>query len=157
MKKLLFMETTQISAEKTAAEVTAVLVKSGARRLMTEYGADKQICGLRFELDVNGKPWVCVLPAREEPVFKIINGRRSTWDRKQVKNVEKDRATARRVAWRQLLRWIQAQIAMIETGMVEPGEVFMPYVEVAPGVTAYQSLISNPSRLLAAPTQAEFV
>jgi len=160
-KKSLFMETTEVPAEKTAAEVTGCLVQAGARRLMTEYDMNREISGIRFELEVQGKPWCCVLPARVEPIFKIINGRRKyPYDRTQ--NEDKDRATAKRVAWRQLLRWVQAQLAMIETGMVESAEVFLPYVEVSPGVTMFERIISNPNRQIEAvsenhaPIDAEF-
>lgn len=147
--KTLFMETTAIEAEKTAAEITSLLVQSGARRLMMEYGTDKDIAGLRFELDVKGKPWICVLPARVEPIFKILNGRRkSSWDRKE--KTPQDQAQAKRVAWRQLLRWVQAQLAMIDAGMVEAGEVFLPYVEVEPGVTMFQKIVNDPGRMIAA-------
>src|SRR4051812_7041453 len=124
--KTLFMETTEISAEKTAAEITSLLVQSGARRLMMECGDNREITGLRFELDVKGNPWICVLPARVEPIFKILNGRRrSSWDRTQKR--DQDQTQSKRVAWRQLLRWVQAQLAMIDAGMVEAGEVFLPY------------------------------
>lgn len=158
--KKLFMETTVISAEKTADEITSLLVQSGARRLMTEYDENQQISGLRFEIEVQGKPWVCLLPARELPVFKIVNARRDSWNRNVAENLERDRGIARRVAWRQLLRWVQAQLAMIETGMVDAGEVFLAYVQGSDGQTMYQRIISDPGRMLDAakdPVKAEFV
>ena len=71
------------------------------------------------------------LPVRVEPVFAILNGRRpkENWRRgNRQEFAAKDREQAERVAWRQLLRWIQAQLAMIDTGMVATHEVFMPYV-----------------------------
>jgi hypothetical protein len=37
---------------------------------------------------------------------------------------------ARRIAWRQVLRWVEAQLALIETGMVKTQEVFLPYAMV---------------------------
>lgn len=39
----------------------------------------------------------------------------------------RDRSQAERTAWRLVLRWVQAQLAMIETGMVSAPEVFYPY------------------------------
>lgn len=32
-----------------------------------------------------------------------------------------------RTAWRQVLRWVEAQLSMIEIGMVQTHEVFQPY------------------------------
>lgn len=50
---------------------------------------------------------------------------------------------AERVVWRQLLRWIQSQLAMIDTGMVEATEVFMPYIQVEPGLTLWELTIAG--------------
>lgn len=49
-----------------------------------------------------------------------------------------DREQARRVAWRQLYRWVQAQVALIQTGMVKTQEVFMPYLRTSTGQTVYE-------------------
>ena len=51
MKKLLFMETTQIEASRTAAEVTALLVQVGASSIAMEYDGKKEISGLKFVLN----------------------------------------------------------------------------------------------------------
>lgn len=149
--KTLFMETTTIDAAKTAAEITSLLVQAGAHQLMMEYDDNKEISGLRFALKMKDRSFVCVLPARVDPIFKIINGRRkSSYDRTQ-KAVD-DRFQARRVAWRQLLRWVQAQLAMIDAGMVQSAEVFLPYIEVEPGVTMFERIINDPSRMISAGT-----
>lgn len=39
-----------------------------------------------------------------------------------------DPAQAKRTAWRQILRWIDAQLALIEVGQASAFEVFMPYL-----------------------------
>ncbi len=122
--KSLYMETTQVSAEKTAAEITNALVKAGARQISTDYGDSGRPIGLRFVLLIENFPVVFALPVRIDPVFKHINGRRNY----PSSHAANDRAQAERVAWRQLLRWVQAQLAMIETGMVQPQEVFLPYL-----------------------------
>lgn len=154
MKKKLFMETTEIESYKTAGEITSILVQAGAAQIAQEYGPDKEICGLRFSLKVNGNFWMVVLPARVEPIFKIINGRREAYGQFSKRNMEaKDRQQAKRIAWRQLLRWCEAQLAMVDAGMVQAGEVFLPYVEVAPGVTFFEQVTTDPARLL--PKQAE--
>jgi hypothetical protein len=54
---------------------------------------------------------------------------------------------AERIAWRQILRWLQAQLALIETGMVDAPEVFFPYAltqtkDGAP-ITLYQLAASE--------------
>lgn len=122
--KSLFMERTEVPVAKTAGEVSTALVEAGAREIALQYGETNNLIGLRFVLQVEGVPITFALPVRIEPVFQIINGRRSY----PGQYAEKDREHAERVAWRQLLRWIQAQLAMIDTGMVQPHEVFLPYL-----------------------------
>jgi hypothetical protein len=41
---------------------------------------------------------------------------------------------AYRVAWRNILDWVQAQMALLEIGMVEMEEVFLPYMLDRQGV-----------------------
>jgi|SRR5262245_11756924 len=138
----MYMETTKISPERTASEITGLLVRAGARQLLMEYDKAGKLTGLKFILEVRGRPLPFALPARTDSVFQHLqNERKRTWAR--AENEARDRQQADRIAWRQLLRWVQAQIAMIEIGMVEPGEVFLPYVEVEPGVTAWQRAISG--------------
>lgn len=153
--KTLFMETTEVPHEKTAGEIISLLVQSGARQIGMDYDQGK-LTGLKFVLEVRpGFPRPFALPARVEPVFKILNGRRKyTYDR--TSNATKDRLQAERVAWRQLLRWVQAQVAMIQTGMVEPAEVFLPYAMADDGRTFWE-LATAPGGQLALPPAPETV
>ena len=150
-KRTLFMETTEIPVQKTAGDILGLLVRAGATQVSLDYEGGK-ITGMRFTYPVDGYPVPFRLPVRTEPIFKILNGRRaSAYNRVEAK--DKDRDQAERVAWRQLLRWIEAQIAMIETGMVKTDEVFLPYATTPSGETMYEHFIASGSaaRLLPAP------
>ena len=139
-KKTLFMETTEIPCTKTAAEITEILVRAGATQISLDYQAQR-IVGLKFTFPVDGGFVPFALPVRVDPVFAILNGRRpkETWKRgNRQECAAKDREQAERVAWRQLLRWVQAQLAMIDTGMVQTHEVFMPYVMDINGQTFFE-------------------
>src|SRR6185369_11311812 len=108
----------EVPAERTAGEVIAELVKAGATQVNTEYSGGV-ITGLRWIMRVNGLDVLFAMPARVEPVYKILvrrlqNNNSFTGSPTQEEAL---RAKARRVAWRQLLRWTQAQMAMIECGM----------------------------------------
>ena len=144
----LYMETTKIPAGRTAQEICTVLVDAGATNINQSY-ENRKLVGLRWTMRVNGKDVPFSMPARVEPVFHLIQKARSVKFRDR--SAEADREQAERVAWRQLLRWVQAQLAMIETGMVEPAEVFMPYLEVVPGRTMFQALQDSRFKLLQAP------
>lgn len=41
---------------------------------------------------------------------------------------------------------------MIDAGMVQSAEVFLPYIEVEPGVTMFERIINDPSRMISAGT-----
>ncbi len=145
----LYMETTKIPPEKTATEVTMLLVGAGASQIASDYGPDKKIRALRFVLRTNGQDLLFNLPARTEPVFLYLQKQRAPSNRS--KKEQEDRIQAERVAWRQLLRWVQAQLAMIETGMVDAAEVFLPYME-RNGRTLYQSFLDHGLKALPAPS-----
>jgi hypothetical protein len=128
-KQTLFMETTEVPAERSASEIVAELVKAGASAINTDYQAGV-ITGLRWVMQVRGVDQLFNMPVRVAPVEKLLLSRRKGClfdeDRKRIHE------QARRVAWRQLLRWTQAQMAMIQCGMAESGEVFFAYL-MAPG------------------------
>lgn len=137
----LYMESTKIPAERTAQEIGALLAQAGATAVLTEYGKDRKITGLSFRLHVGDREVPFSLPARIEPVFKYLQKQRAPqW---RIKKEQEDRIQAERVAWRQILKWIQAQLAMIDTGMVQAGEVFLPYVQTAPNQTLYERLTAS--------------
>ena len=136
----LYMESTRIDSSKTAAEIQTLLARAGASRIMIEYGPQSEISALTFGIRVDGEEIPYRLPIRTDPIFKIINGRRK-YNRRQAE--ADDRRQAERVAWRQILRWIQAQIAMIDTRMVKIDEIFMPYMLHKSGQTLYEAISSG--------------
>lgn len=154
-RKTLFMETTQVSAEKTAGEIMAVLQGSGkVRRIANSYDSGGEITALEFSIGIiEGLEWDYRLPVRVEPIFKILNGRRKySYDKNQ--KAASDLEQAKRVAWRQLLRWVQAQIAMVECGMVATEEVFMPYrLDAKRERTMFEHMVEREVKMLEAPKE----
>jgi len=148
--KRLYMETTKIPAEQTAAQISARLGKAGALAVLTEYGPDRQVTALSFQLLVGGRRVPFRLPVRSEPIYRILHSRRKYED----EYVGPDHEQAERVAWRLCLRWLEAQLAYVETEQVNLEEVMLPYVQVASGQTIYESLAAvnfDTSRMLPAP------
>jgi hypothetical protein len=45
---------------------------------------------------------------------------------------------AARIAWRIVKDWLEAQLAMIEAGLVDLQQVFLPYAQDATGRTFYK-------------------
>ena len=49
-------------------------------------------------------------------------------------------AQARRTAWANIRDWLDAQMALIETGQVKLEEVFLPYMTDTTGKTLYERI-----------------
>lgn len=143
MRQTLFMETTKIEPEQTVAEIQKVLGRYGAGAIMTEY--DKgEVVGVCFKINVNGKDIPFRLPCRWQVIHQIFVSRR-----KKTTHRSDDAKQAKRVAWRQILRWAEAQMALVETNMVKIQEVFMPYIQVSlEGLTLYEKLEQTKFKLL---------
>jgi hypothetical protein len=45
-----------------------------------------------------------------------------------------------RVAWRNILDWVQAQMALLEIGMAKIEEVFLPYMQDREGITFFERM-----------------
>ena len=124
MRDTLFMETTKVEDTQTVAEIQELLAAKGASSIMVEY-ANCKVVSVSFQLIIENQTVPFRLPCRWHAVQTII--KRSG---KRVRRNDTIEDWARRVAWRQILRWVQAQLALIETGMVKPEEVFLPYAIV---------------------------
>jgi hypothetical protein len=147
----LYMESTTIEPDRTAGEITALLVSSGASSISYSYEAGR-ISGLSFIFAVGKQHIPFSLPVRTESIYNFFVARHPATKKRYTLSVDttnKLRIQAERVAWRQLLRWIQAQLALIETGMVHAEEVFLPYMVNSQNRTLYQEF--RDSHLLAAP------
>lgn len=142
----LYLETTEVPAGRSAAEIVAELVKAGATSINTDY-EDGVITGLRWIMTIPGRGnTLFAMPARVAPVYQLLYARRKGLTSAQ--DEARIRETARRVAWRQLLRWVQAQMAMIQCGMAEAGEVFFPYLQTPAGSSLYEVFRDQGLKLL---------
>lgn len=125
--------TTTIAATKTVAEIQGILAKAGAEQIIIRYGKDAQPSALVFEL----KGEMYMLPCRVEAVHKTLMA-----DRK-VPGRYSTREQALRVAWRILKDWVEAQAAIIATGMVKVEEVMLPYMIMHDNKTVYDSFVEQ--------------
>ena len=51
-----------------------------------------------------------------------------------------ERTQAQRVAWRVLKDWVEAQMSILEAGMVSLDQVMLPYLLAPGGETVYEAL-----------------
>jgi hypothetical protein len=132
--------TTQVDAHKTVGEIQAILAKAGVLAVSVEY-TDGEPVALRFVVKVRDMPIDFRLPTRWEGVLKrMVND-------PNVPNRLRNEAQARRVAWRIIKDWCEAQLALIDAGQAELAEVFLPYAVTNSGETFYQVFASSPKLL----------
>lgn len=124
--------TTKVDAGRTCAEIAARLGKAGARSVATDYDEQGEPVGVTFLLLVphgsEMRPMSFRLPSRWEGVLKALESSAAP------KNLRTE-AQARRVAWRIVQDWIEAQLAIIEADVATMREVFLPYAVTRSGQT----------------------
>lgn len=123
----LFMETTTISPDKTVAEIQQLLGQNGATAVMTEYDPNGEVLAVSFKVRWKGKEIPFRLPSNWEAVRFLLKN-------KTTKDLD---GQAKRTAWRCVLRWVEAQMALIKTGQVELPQVFLPYLQTGLNQTLY--------------------
>jgi hypothetical protein len=125
------METTEVPDTRTAAEIQELLAGKGACSIQIDY-LNGRVEGLSFCFKIGEHNVPFRLPCRWKSVVKFL-----TQTGKRVRKNDSLEAWGRRVAWRQILRWVQAQLALIETEMVKTEEVFLPYAIMPDQKTVY--------------------
>lgn len=134
--------TTTINANKTIGEIQEILSKHGATAIMTEYN-NGEVAALSFKVNTRMGEIGIKLPAHVEKVQQVLKNQR------RKNNAIKDtNEQATKVAWRILKDWVDAQIAILETEMVNIDEVFFPYIINKEGQTLYQAFENNNNFLL---------
>jgi hypothetical protein len=132
---------TSIAAEKTASEIMTLLARAGATAILSEYGAPNQpgepgkLAAVSFRIKTEFGVLTFRLPANVDGVSAVLM--RSTSIPRALRN---SRAQAQRVAWRIILHWLDAQLAMIAAGLVDLEQVFLPYAQDVAGVTVYDRI-----------------
>ena len=141
MSDPIYMETTKKDPEDTMAEIKKLLKKYGMTRFNESY-SNGELHGCIFAVDIDGKELAFSLPINWRPLLDRAN-------RGETKYIRSgDAEQSRRVAWRQVLRWIESQLALIDLGMAEFQEIFLPYVMINATQTLYQKMLDTNFKLL---------
>lgn len=123
--------TTTIAATKTVGEIQTLLTKAGADQITVRNNKEREPAALIFEL--GGEMYI--LPCRADAILKTLQKDRS------IPAKYRTPEQALRVAWRIILVWVEAQVAIIQVGMVDMQEVMLPYMvlDEAKQATVYDS------------------
>lgn len=130
--------TTEVNAAKTAAEMMTLLGLHGAREVMMKYDDAGQVTGLAFViLTPDGNRLAFRVPVNADAVYKVMD-KQSGQGKLPYRLVTRDQA--RRVAWRIALRWLEAQLAVVEAETVSLDQVMLPYWIAPNGKMFYEAL-----------------
>ena len=139
-----FLSRTKVSPEKTAGEIQELLGRR-ARRVMNDY-ADGEVVGISFSIIFEGKEIFFRLPVRWKnylPVFEKAQRAKRVGRYKPI-----DQEQAKRTAWRVAKAWLEAQFALIDSGMAELQEIMLPYLIQGPDEPTLYERLSETGFLL---------
>ncbi|MHC1695634.1 MAG: hypothetical protein AB9835_10285 [Eubacteriales bacterium] len=121
--------TTKIDVFTTLGEIQSQLVKHGAKKILQEYNDDGDLYALSFSINTPYGKRGIKLPANVDAVQRVLEQQKKRSDREH----------AERVAWRILKDWIEAQMAILESQMVQFDQIFFPYITNDEGKTLYEA------------------
>ncbi len=138
--------TTEIEPMRTAGEIIGLLAAKGAKSINVDYSAGEPIA-LWFRIEIHGADIAFRLPCNYEGALRTL--KRTAPPRYQ------STIQAKRVAWRIIKDWVEAQLALVECEQAEMGEVFLAYAVAGNNQTLFQLFKENSNRLLGPGSQEE--
>lgn len=128
--------TTTVPAARTVTEIQNILVKHGAREILSNYSDDGMIESLSFTVSTPYGNMGIRLPVNPEAVLRVL-------ERQNVPRHLKTHEQAVKIAWRIVKDWVRAQMAILETEMVKIEQVFLPYMITPNNKTLYEAMVDK--------------
>lgn len=130
--------TTDIPVNKTVSEIHLMLADHGARRILFDYSADSKVKAISFTIETPTGEQAVRLPANVERVREVLRQQKNNPRNRNRSQIDDSQDQAERVAWRIVKDWLAAQLAILETEMVDVQQVFLPYFLNRQGQTLYE-------------------
>ena len=130
--------TTEIAVEKTVGEIYSMLARAKASAILTEMDGSSQVTAISFKMRTVHGEIAFRLPVNIAGAAAVLN--KQAYNREIPKRLYNNLPQARRVAWRILRAWLEAQLALVQVGMAKMEEVFLPYAQNERGQTVYEAL-----------------
>lgn len=127
--------TTTIGVHKTLGEIHENLAMHGAKKVMYDYDDAGHIVSLSFMVNTPSGDRGVKLPANVPAIFEVLKQQKKAGKIK----TNPDYAQAERVAWRIIKDWVEAQMAILESQMVQFEEIFLPYMVNNQGQTFFEA------------------
>ena len=130
--------TTDVPVNKTVSEIHLMLADHGAKRILFDYGADSKVTAISFTIETPTGEQAVRLPANVERVREVLRQQKNNPRNRNRSQIDDSRDQAERVAWRIVKDWLAAQLAILETEMVDVQQGFLPYFLNRQGQTLYE-------------------
>ena len=130
--------TTDVPVNETVSEIHLMLADHGAKRILFDYGADSKVTAISFTIETPTGEQAVRLPANVERVREVLRQQKNNPRNRNRSQIDDSRDQAERVAWRIVKDWLAAQLAILETEMVDVQQVFLPYFLNRQGQTLYE-------------------
>ncbi len=137
--------TTSIDYHTTLSEVTRMLSKAGANKIIQDNNSEGMPIGITFQLVWDYNTFSYALPCNFQGVLKAMEK-----DKKVPRRMcNKDQAL--KVGWRIVKDWISAQLAIVEAEVASMPEIFLPYAVTPDGDTLFTKIQNNKKMLAIGP------
>ena len=130
--------TTSVAVEKTVSDIHMILAKSGAKKIMFDYEENGEIRAICFSINTPTGECGVKLPGNTDRVHAVLRRQKKDPKVRNRSQIDDSREQAARVAWRIVKDWLDAQLAILETEMVDVQQVFLPYMVNSQGQTVYE-------------------
>lgn len=121
--------TTTIAVEKTLGEIQAMLARGKARSITVDYDGAGNPTAISFVVETSFGERAFELPANCEGVWRTLTRQHQQG---RVARRFATREQAARVGWRIIRNWLEAQLAMIEVGLMSLEQVMLAHMLVGP-------------------------
>jgi hypothetical protein len=125
--------TTSKDVHITIGEIHGNLAKHGAKKIMFDYDDNGKIIALCFAIETPEGMKGIRLPSNAAAVYRVM----------EKQKLKPTLEQAERVAWRIVKDWVDAQMAILESEMVQMDEIFLPYMLNQNNMTLYQAYKNN--------------
>ena len=134
------------SITNIVSAIQKILLQFGATGIGFEYDNNGKIKGIMFKIeDIDGNSRTVRVPSQWEKCREILT----------QQGYYRDDDQAYRVALANVKDWLDSQLAMLETDMVEFKQIFLPYMTNTQGQTVYEYLEQTKYKLLESSNEEE--
>lgn len=145
--------TTEIPAAKTISEIYAMLATSRIAEIRSQYDGFGNVSAISFSVQTSHGIIPFLLPANVKAAGAVLN--KQVREKRIPRRYLDDTEQARRVAWRIVRQWVEAQLALVSLEMTKIEEVFFPYAQNSEGRTVFEVFESSKFKGLALPEAAK--